>query len=313
MGDASQQRAQRVAAASNAVTQITIAWIAATWRWLTGNLQGCFLLLVATYLSLRWRHGEIRPFSASQLLEWFSTQSTQTKLTLSTLTLTMLGFMFAFWTTSLTWRRHRELELRIEAAKEIHVRLQPALTKLAAINLYLSVLRTATVTARNLLPTNPAGAAWHIHFPNSASEAFLRDRADFDAALVEVGALRDAYSTVMANVADAPAAMRRAEDALRGVKQVLWSVNPPRADPASETFVTDFLAQCNDALFAMAHSEGTKAHERASTLAGFARGRLLRQVVPPNLHALWGISRNWRSIARFVPHISGRNKSDGTQ
>jgi hypothetical protein len=281
-----------------------IAWIAASFRWLIGSLLGCLVVLVAIYTYLRVR-GPVTPFDMDGLLSWFTDQSSSTKLGVGALMMTMIGFMFAFWTTSATWRRHKEFELRIEAAKEVHARFQRALGRLLSINAYFHLLLLATENARKLNSNDPA-AAWHLTFPNSGADQFQRDRAELDSAIMEVRDLRAAFATVVANVPGATSAIERAERTLAEAQQLLWPISPPRSDPSSADFVHHFLSQCVDPQLLSAKLKGEKAYAAASTLSGFAQGRLLRGVVPPNLTALLHLSKNWKSLAQAISHIASR-------
>ena len=142
------QRQERVVEAVHvtaAILLIAWVWIRGTAAWLIGSPLGVLVLSLAWYGYLR-HYGLSKPFLPSELLAWLSAQRYEVKLGIAGGLLTALGFAIAFWTAASTWRRQKELELRLNAQHEIHARFERALRLLNSLESYLHVLIQAIST-----------------------------------------------------------------------------------------------------------------------------------------------------------------------
>ena len=134
--DGLKERITKIAQVVTASIVIPLAWIEGTLRWLIGSASGVLVLSLSAYFYLR-RTSLSRPLMPSQLLAWFAAQRYEIKLGILGALLTVVGFAIAFWTASTTWRRQKELELRIEGHKAILTRFQRALRLLNSLDSYL--------------------------------------------------------------------------------------------------------------------------------------------------------------------------------
>ena len=287
---------------ANAIGQIVTVWVRACFIWLTGTMLGCLVLVSSLYIYVD-RRAAFDPLTPSGLLNWYSVQDHQTKIGLAGMILTMLGFMFAFWTTSATWRKHRELELRIEAAKEINLCFQRIFLEQRSLNAYLVELAAAVAFAR----ANPASplAALRLASVGTKGEQYARDLRDFDAALVGLNDLRVGYSTIFSNVCRVSGTIERAHNSLLTALTQYTAIAPPMVDALAPNIVVQFLAQCDDNSILRSKIAGAKSHTDASALSGYARGRLLAGVVPPSLPALIVLTAKFSNFVSAIKTIDG--------
>ena len=304
--DGLKERITKIAQVVTASIVIPLAWIEGTLRWLIGSASGVLVLSLSAYFYLR-RTSLSRPLMPSQLLAWFAAQRYEIKLGILGALLTVVGFAIAFWTASTTWRRQKELELRIEGHKAILTRFQRALRLLNSLDSYLHVLINAL---RTLTPQMPeAEKALHIAFSNSQAMEFSKSRQQLYAAMLDVYELHSEYAVIFANVIAVPTDLRKAAAAIEAAQRQLASVVPPTADPHAPQFVQTFLSRCNLQILEAAHAECGRAREVASGIFGRASGVLIHAIVKPNFWALVNITRMGRIVGRIA--LLGRMRSRG--
>jgi hypothetical protein len=276
---------------------VAFVWFAGTVRWLIGSLTGLLFVLIALWWYLRW-NGPDKPLGSRELVLWFEDQRDDVKLALAAMLLTLMGFMIAFWTASMTWRRQKELELRIEASKAVHARFERALRSINSIEAYLHVLNNAITAAKSMLPA--PGARSHLVFINSRAEAFANDRQGLFAAMLDVYELYGEFAGIFANVIGVEKDIKRAARAIEIAQEKLGAFSPPHADPDDLSFVQSFLTRCDiDALNA-AHGQCAQSRGDASRFSGKAGGKLTAAVIKPNLLALISFTRNRHIISELL-------------
>lgn len=276
---------------------VAFVWISGTVRWFMGSLTGLLIFLAALWWYLRW-NGQVKPFGPGELVLWFESQRDDVKLALAAMLLTLMGFMVAFWTASMTWRRQKELELRIEASKAIHARFERALRPLNSLEAYLDVLIKGISAAEAIAPSPSARS--HLAFANSRAEAFATDRQALFAAMLDVYELYGEFAVVFANVLGVEKDIKRAAKAIEIGQEKLGAFSPPHTDPEDPNFVQSFLARCNIAALKAAHQQCAETRGDASKFSGKAVGKLTSAIIKPNLLALIAFTRHRHIISAML-------------
>jgi hypothetical protein len=279
---------------ANAWTQWLIVRAGTILLWLSATLWGTAFLLAAVWWFFRlW--GKFQPFTLPQLLAWFGSLEPGSRVAIGGWFLTMMGFMIAFWTASFTWRKHKELELRIEAAKAAHASFQAAFIKLKLINQYLRALVDIGVSARK--HPDDGQMIQQLRQLNDYASTFIELRRDLDTAVVDTSSVIACYIPIFQNVFTVADKINTARDALATITEELWKFEPPKADPNALEFVQIFTLQYDPVTTLHLASEGAKALRYASTYSGFARGRLFGSVVRANGWALtWTTPKKLYSV-----------------
>ena len=107
--------------------------------WLTSSSIGVLIVSIVLYVGVRqWT--TIKPFDAQDLGAWFADQPQTTQLGIVASLITLCGFVVAYRTALANWKKQKQLELRLEAAKDIQKTFSSALRSIHAANSYLHVL-----------------------------------------------------------------------------------------------------------------------------------------------------------------------------
>lgn len=276
---------------------VGLVWILATVHWLIGTITGVLVLAVTVWNYVRWK-GTITPFKSEDLLRWFIAQRGEVKLALAAMLLTLIGFMVAFWTASLTWARQKELELRLDAAQAIHARFQSVTRLLNSLDSYLYILRKSISEAEKATPGSMAAS--HLGFVNSRADAFAKDRQDLYAAMLDVYALNAEFAVVIANVIGVSRDIQRASRAIEHAQEKIGLVRAPHVETKDPNFDQAFLAQCDNLTLQAAQEECARAREDSTLLSGKASGKLTAGVIRPNLLALLSFTRNSNVIGKLL-------------
>jgi hypothetical protein len=278
-------------------------WIASTIRWLIGSALGALVLALAAYLYLRKRSLS-RPLVPHELLDWFIGQGHDVKLGLVGALLTLIGFAIAFWTASATWKRQKELELRLDAARAVHVRFQRAIRHLNHAAAYLHLLTDAlrAIAVQGVTPQT----AQSLAFVDSKGTEFSNHRQQLYAAMLDVYELYGEYANVCGNVPNAMADIKKSAGAIEAAQRALAPIIPPHADTSKQNFAATFLTQCNLPMLEAAQTEAERQRHNASVLYGRAAGVLIAAIVRPNFFGLLNVTRLGRTAGAVI--LTGRKK-----
>ncbi len=264
---------------------LLISIIDSIWRALFGSMVGTLILALSSYVWM-WNFSETRPLTLAELAIWISESSIEIKTAVATSLLTIVGFLVAFYSSTISWRTQERMRLQMRAGEEIEKFFSDALSTITDLEIYVRRLRDT----HQLISTakDVEGARFKLDFVLGKTSTFLENRARLSSMSVDAHRLKGRYHGLLSQTWALDNALTDAINSLSEIADDVWldapefSTDEPNKHELFLRFVD--VDQCEKFL------ESCRRHHGAiSALIGGISGTLAAPIVGYNLATLMGI------------------------
>lgn len=269
------------------------AW---TMRSLFGTILGALVFTLLLYFSCSlW--GSFKPLTPSQLALWIDELPIAAKTSVVASTITVVGFLVAFYAGAINWRNQEREKLKLAAAAEVEsfvAELLPTANRLA-------------IHAEELIETHKAivkegitkQTRFRFKYAFSRSSQFDADRKRVIAMSIEVHRFGGKYATLFASVWGATRIIEELGASVTRLAQASWINRPigPEVDDLAMGFFADHFDAQKSRAFLEVHE---RESEFISALSGSLRGVLMHNIVGFNLASMHSLISSPRMAVHSI-------------
>jgi hypothetical protein len=278
-------------------------------RWLFGTLSGALFMSLAVY-QWRWVSSESKPMSGEQLAIWLSDLPVEASVAITTAVITVVGFLVAFRTATLSWREQTLTSLRVAAAEEIQRFFDEVSRLLLALEAYARDVSMTAGTVQNQGFSKQT--SWRTRKIYEDLDDFLANRARFSVLSVEVYRLGGKHYTLLGSIPGALATFKDCESAVDAVSKAMW-VTAPKFD-GGELDRPDqlFLQTVNPGQWEILAETCDRHYDSLSVLSSGIRSTLFKGLHEANLTVLLEIAKN-RATMETALGLSNPSRPKGRE
>jgi hypothetical protein len=193
--------------------------IALCTNFLLGTLNGLLISSVSLYEYL-WFFGDVKPFTAAQLVVWFSGLANEVKSSIITALITVVGFFVAFGAATSGWKEQARATLQISIADEIE-RFYDEVGKLITS---MQIYAESVVNEINRIRSEKFNPENSLVLEISIKDAvlFREKRKRLSAMSIEVYRLSSKHSSLLLPISGALQVLNDCEESLKRITEVMW-------------------------------------------------------------------------------------------
>lgn len=261
------------------------------WQFLFGSLLGILVLALSSYAWMSM-FSDTKPFTLAELAIWISDSPTEVKTAVATSLLTIVGFLAAFYSSTISWRTQERMRLQMKAAEEIQKFFSDALSATTSTELYVRRLRETHELLRK--PDEIEGAEFKLDYVLGMTQKFLEDRARLSSMSVDVHQLAGRYYSLLSQTWMLDKALSDAVNGLSEIAADVWVGAPEFSSDLTNKrelflrFVS--VAECDKYL-----DTCRRHHGAISALVGGLTGALAAPIVGQSLATLMAVIKR-RSV-----------------
>lgn len=255
-------------------------------RFLVSTVWGVLLLSIFTYW-LAWYFGEPKPFGLQELVLWIDDLSSESKTSVVTTTLTILGFLIAFHTGTLNWKAQAIADIKTHVASEIESFYTEASGLTISAQIYVDSLVKAVNSLQSEGPSNNAISNVRQTLENAGQ--FKVSRTRLSEMSVEVHRITGRHNSVLSTVWGAIQTLEECASAFSEITEKMW-INVPIVLDGHPDPLAAFLAQVNVAECIHFSECCDRNSGFINANSGGVRGILLAPVIGFNLASLMSFS-----------------------
>jgi hypothetical protein len=251
-----------------------------------GSILGILILSVLLYFGAS-TFGETKPYTLPQLILWIDSLPTDSKTSVVTTVLTVIGFLIAFQTATANWKAEALANLKSHVAEEIEEFYSEASRLTSDAEIYVRSL----IDAVNNIQHQGVNAqtAFAVQWAIDGLPKYLATRERLSSMAVEVHRISGRHFSVLCTVAGATKVLEDCASAFSEITQEMWvrlpSVPKNHPDP-----IGLFLSQVNVTECANFVSCCDRNFGYINGLTGSVRGALLSPIVGFRLSTLTSLS-----------------------
>jgi hypothetical protein len=255
-------------------------------RFLVSTIWGV-LLLSATAYWFAWFIGDPKPFTLPELALLVDELPSESKTSVVTTTLTVLGFLIAFHTGTLNWKAQALAQIKQHVASEI----ESFYTEASRLTIDAKIYVDSLVKAASRLQSQGASneAVFDVHQALQKAAQFRATRDRLSAMSVEVHRITGRHYSVLSTVWGAIDTLEECASAFSQITQKMW-VHVPIVLDGHPNPLSEFLAQVNIAECDAFSECCDRNLSFINGNSGGVRGLLLAPVAGFNLASLMSLS-----------------------
>lgn len=247
-------------------------------KWLTQKPKGLLVLAITAYFAAPVILAS-RPLSFGELILWVDEQSPETKVAMSTVLVTVVGFLLAFSVAHSAWRAQQRTQIRLAAEDEIYAFFSEFCDLLLSLELYAEFLVEAHAEIKSDVVPDEGAVEFLANQVEEKTSKFWPDRARLSRMSIEVHALQSKHELVLAQQRFAMPAFEKIKAAVELVTQEMWFYAPlGMMDPIRRLALVSLRDPKEWAEFAQV------CEERRTTIGvanGAIRGLILGELIHP--------------------------------
>jgi len=272
-------------------------------RFLVSTIWGVLLLSIFLYWSM-WHLGASKPYTAAELVLWIDGLSSESKTSVVTTMLTVLGFLVAFHTGTLNWKAQAFAQLKEHVASEVESFFTEASRLTIDAQIYVDSLVEAVNCLQSQGPTNDAVFA--VRRALDLAPKFCATRDQLSAMSIEVHRIAGRHYSVLSSVWGAIHTLEECAAAFGEITHKMW-VHAPFVMESHPDPLAAFLAQVNVA-DCIAFSEACDRNRGfMDGNIGGIRGMLLAPIVGFNLASRMSLSGKKDLFVEAMQKVRRRN------
>jgi len=257
-------------------------------RWLSGTLTGTLLVSFILY-QWCWAFSDSRPMTGQQIAVWLSEIPFESRVSIGSAIITVVGFLIAFRTATANWREQTLSNLRVGAAEEIQQFFEEVSGLVLSMKLYAQDVASlaATVQKAGLSQTE----SWKARAIYEDLPKFLDQRARLSILSVDVYRLAGKHYALLAPFPGALATLHDCEKAVDAVSKAMW-VGAPRFDPECQGPERLFLSAVDPVSWDALAEVSDQVYDRLGVLTSGVRSVLFKGLHAVSLSMLVEMARN---------------------
>ena len=278
---------------------IALTGVGLLYRFLFGSAFGLLLLALAAYW-LSPRVGGPTPLSASELFAWAAGLSSEYKVAVLSGLVTVVGFIVAFHTATVTWHSETNARLRADVAGEIEGFFAPLASNVTSAMIYAKTLvRTVNQIQGGCSALEADGLLAHVQ---RETQRFFTARAAISEASSNVYRLVGRNYSLLASQWGVMGDISTAVAALGQVSRAMW-IRVPAIDLNDPARYANFIADVNVAECLAFVSVCETRSDVISTMTGSARGVLMAPIVGFGWPSLFHMIRERRDFRQMAEEL----------
>jgi len=271
-------------------------------RFLVGTIRGTLLLSISIYWVM-WNFCDPRPYTPASLILWIDDLPSESKTSVITTTITVLGFLIAFHTGTLNWKAQALAELKRHVASEI----ESFFTEASKLTFEAQMYSESLVTAVNLLQSQGPSkdSIFAVTQALKKSADFIETRDRLSALSVEIHRISGRHYSVLSTVWGATKALEDCASAFGEITEKMWlripSIIEGHPDPLSEFLLQINIKDC------MEFSEICEINsDFMNANSGGIRGLLLAPIVGINFSSRMSLAGKEKMFTEAMQKIRKR-------
>lgn len=257
-------------------------------RFLVGSIFGIFICSILLYISMS-TYGETNPFTLMQLVLWIDGLSEESKTSVITSVLTVVGFLIAFHSAAINWKAEALANLKSRAADDIETFFAEASNLTTDAAIYAKSLIEAVNKVQQQGATQEATFA--VQWTLDQRKKFLTTRDRLSSMSVEVHRILGRNFTVLSTVHGAVKSLEECAEAFSEVTQNMW-IHVPSIETNQPDQIAHFVDQVNVAEYSKFISICEKNSAFIGGIVGGVRGMLLTPIIGTRLSMLTSLPGN---------------------
>lgn len=268
-------------------------------RFLVSTVFGLLILSSALYW-LMWQFGFPKPFTSWQLLLWIDGLPTESKTSVITTLLTIIGFLIAFHTASLNWKAQALAELKKQVADEIETFYSEATNLTNEANNYVSYL--VEVVEKIQSQNSPHEAQFSVNYALDRSSKFRAVRDRLSLMSVEVHRISGRKFLLLSTGWGVTKTLEDCAKAFGEITEKMW-VHVPIISKDHPNLQGEFLSQVNVEECVKFSQCIDKNYNFINGNIGGVRGLLLSPIIGFKLSSIKSISGNKKQFTEALQAI----------
>ncbi|BAL24896.1 hypothetical protein [Azoarcus sp. KH32C] len=277
------------------------------WRFTTGTSIGVLILSAAAYYAAS-TFGSVKPFSFGELIVWIAGLSDELKAAALTSVLTITGFLIAFHSSTASWKKQVQNQLKLDAAVEIEGFFAEVSALLIESKLYAQSIVDAVIRIRELGATSET--QYELRRIVEETPKFLDTRQRISALSVGVHRLAGKNHTLLSTVWGGQEALANAIEAFQEIAACTWFPTP-YVDCADERYIDIFVSQVDITKCATFIETSDAKGLYMNAVTGGLRGILIAPVMELNLSALCNLAKHRRVMGKAFGVIRDGGRGHG--
>jgi hypothetical protein len=271
---------------------------------LFGTVFGVFLLSLFAYLIIP-HVSNFTPFSADQLLLWVNDLPTDSKTSVITSVLVILGFLVAFHSASINWKAEAKAQLNNRISDEIEIFYNEVSRLTTKVEIYVRSL----VKAAELIQKEPNSdeAIFHVKYVLNGASEFMKCRDRLSSMSIEVHGIIGRHNLALSTFRGAIQSLEDCADAFTDITNHMW-VHVPIVSLESPQITLDFtnqlnLKDCSDYI-----DSYKRNFNSINFTVGQVRGLLLSSFIEFNFFSYVALLNKSKLLSKFVAEKSERKR-----
>jgi hypothetical protein len=279
---------------------LTVIWCCV--RFLFGSLLG---VLALSLLLLWWqiKFGSSEPFSAEQVILWFSELPTDAKGAIASAVITVSGFLIAFHFATENWKAEVRAGLQLAAADEFEAAYSEVSELVTDVQIYFDQVLRAADEVRARGATDKARFLVGYAVENYAK--FVETRNRLTRRQVELIRIKGKHSTLWMSHWWLLEQVTGAEQALSKLVDRIW-VRIPVLDAADPHLLERYVAGVDREQVLAYMTTYEVCYQRMNAFTGMVRGRLLAPVLQFTFRSLLNFVKLRSDLAGIFHMFRGR-------
>lgn len=273
-------------------------------RYIVSTLYGIFFFSIALYF-YRCYFGESKPYSPDQLLLWIDGIPSESKSSIVSVFVTIIGFLIAFHSAKTNWIFQARTQLKLQVAKEIRQFYRDAIDEIGNIQLFVK----SVIRALDLYKAEGPSEKAHLYASWTLKDLpeFERARNRVSTLSVNVADLVGSNFVLLSTISGAVDALKDCERALQEVAEAMW-ILLPQMDADSPDFLAAYASQVDRNKYENLITLCEKNSNFISGMHGGVVGALTQEVTGFSLQSVFTIYKDKDGVIEAFEALQSKNK-----
>ncbi len=279
------------------ITLLAITVVSSIFRTVTGNIYGIFGLVIGLYL-LAPNIFSVEPYSGTELLVWYSNLSDGYKISITSSLLTVVGFIIAFFISSLSWKNELKSKIELDAANDMQMAYGHITSLAIDVNTFIGLVADTLNMIGEKGPLDPESIS-SAKFIMNERQKYTDNQMQLSRLSIDIHSLAGRHTLVLASRVGAYRTILAVNKAVGNIRTAMY-VYVPDIDIDDPEICTRLQSRVNREEAESSRKIIRKEIDYISGAVGGINGQIQDHILRPGIFSLFAVIKK---ISQWQQHV----------